>query len=130
MQKARTILIIEDNEVVQAQTRAFIQTRYRTLGREVQVIQAPSAKQGLEFLRMHGLEFDIILLDGCLDGQEPDGLQMIPDIRALYSGPILAMSKSFELREMMLKAGATHQCEKSYAAGTAVSILEQQEIAA
>jgi len=120
----KKVLIIEDDEKVQLGLRGVIPALAKSLGAEVQTISAYSREEGLERL-LENLDIDLVVLDGCLrDKVTQDGLGMIPFIRNLYPGPLLAISGYPEVRARMLEVGATHECEKPHTPRKVIELLE------
>jgi DNA-binding response OmpR family regulator len=56
----------------------------------------------------------LVVLDGCLGSafrvQIPDTLPLIPEMREIFHGPIIAASSFPSFREMMMGAGCDHHC--------------------
>lgn len=117
MVRNKKLLVIEDDPAVQG-----------TINRDlrifpVEVLQAHSVVEAEKFLR-EDPDIDLILLDGCLDGENPDGFAFIEDCLELSDAPIVAMSKSRDLRKMMLDKGCKHEVEeKRFAAHLVAKLL-------
>ncbi|MES2214048.1 MAG: hypothetical protein V4465_01480 [Patescibacteria group bacterium] len=116
------VLIIEDDQEVVKRIRAGLDRLVP--GTFEELIDANDPRAAMSALRMDP-NVSLIVLDGCLTGEHPDGLGLLPDIRELYPAPrpILAISKSSEMRELMMERGCTHECDKKFAVGMMLKIL-------
>ena len=61
-------------------------------------------------------EIDVIILDGCIPGDEVNTIDFIRRARARgFSKPIIAASSMHNYRMQMVNAGCSHETEKEYA---------------
>jgi DNA-binding response OmpR family regulator len=72
------------------------------------VIQIHDKAEVLRAISRHR-ETGLVLLDGCMPDWG-DTLPLIPELRNLYTGPMIALSSLPELRIEMVKAGCDEEC--------------------
>lgn len=114
------VLVIEDDQDVQSSiARQF--NRHKIEG--LILIQAYTIEDGIKELENNS-DIDLVVLDGCLSGDTPDGLQGIPDIKRFYKGRIITNSRSPVMRKLMMSAGATDECDKNRTAGSILRVLK------
>jgi DNA-binding response OmpR family regulator len=95
----KKVLLIEDDGVLGQRAENTI----TSLGFEpIRVIWLKDAE---EMIKAGG--YEVVVLDACLGGHEPNTLHLIPLIRATgFQGPIIANSNTHN--EVLKKAGCTH----------------------
>ncbi len=106
---ATTILLVEDDPVVQIAAARFIRRHHP----EVQLLQAPTVADAEDFIVMMANAIEHVLLDGSMeDGprEEPDTLHLVPMIWDCCSRikTITPISAIPEFRMMLKEAGCTH----------------------
>lgn len=116
MNRRKKILVVEDDPGLQGLI-------YRGLkSYEVEVLQAHNSLEAEKLFAEHE-DIDLVLLDGCLDGDNPDGAGLVHEFKVREALPILAMSSSRDLRHLMVEQGCTGEVEKIFAARTAARLL-------
>jgi CheY-like chemotaxis protein len=111
-----TVLVIEDDVRIQ---KRIADTVNGSLERDdIEIVQTTSYHNALEALKSHP-SFDLVFLDGCLDGDQPDGLSLINDIRHKHPKPklLFAMSSADGMRKLMVERGCDRECKKNHVAG-------------
>ncbi len=115
------ILIIEDDP----EMMEWLHDHLIDMGKGIETLIAFTAKEGENQIKGNP-DVDLVILDGCLDGDRPTGASLIPTIRDYYPHPkpILAISKSETLRKMMVERGCTHECGKFFVPRNVANILK------
>jgi len=114
------VLIVEDDP----EMMEWIHDHLIDMERDIEVLIAFTADEGEKQIKENP-SVDLVVLDGCLNGDHPTGVELIPTIREFYPSPkpILAISKSELLRQFMIEKGCTHECGKNYAPRNILNIL-------
>lgn len=114
----KKILIIEDSPTWQGRFREILADRAEGKIILEQAYDMPSALALFEQKK-----FDLIAIDGCLTGDTPDGLTLAEEFRKTFDGPMLAISTSAELRQMMKERGCNEECKKEFAPEMIMAML-------
>ncbi len=116
MEPRRKVLVVEDELEIQ---EMFARRLERF---PIDLIRATTPKEAREKFEEH-LDIELVMLDGCLDGDSGDVTNLIPVFRR-RNIPVVAMSKSDILRMMMIDIGCTHQIEgKKFGPANVLRIL-------
>lgn len=67
--------------------------------------------------------FDLIVMDCCCPGNQPNTMDLVRKIRQIFQGPIVANSSNPDYTKQLIAAGASHECEKFLVPSTVVRIL-------
>ncbi len=100
----KTLLLVED---LKHHQKEFIDALQNT----VDITCASTEKEAREAFTGKK-DFDIIAMDGCLNGDKVDTVELVKFIRLTYTGPIVAISGSIEYNKTLLAAGCSHQALK------------------
>ena len=119
----KNILLIEDDST-------WLQRWQDDLRDEVGEYQICTAKTPQEAFGAFPLrqDWDAIIIDGCIGGDDFNALPVIEEIRKTFSGVMIAASMNPDLRDMMMRAGCTSQTEKKYAVQQMLHILRRQVV--
>lgn len=115
------MLIVEDDTQIQNTYKRTLFNRFGQSGK-IQLIQAYTASEGEDFL-LENSDLDLIVLDGSLE-HHGSGYELLQRIKEFYNGPILAISGSRDMRQMMMASGGTHECEKNFVPRNILNILD------
>lgn len=117
MNERKKILVVEDDSSLQ-------NIIYRGLrSYPVVVLQAHSEEEAKKLFAEND-DIDLILLDGCLSGDDPSALYLIPEFQKRPEVILVAMSSNPSLRQMMLERGCHHEVEgKNLASRKAAELL-------
>lgn len=117
----KKVLVVEDYEM----QRALIHAR---LKRIAEVMLAENSRQARHMFKTNP-EVYLIMMDFDLGAAESTGADLIREFLASgFHGPIIAMSSYPESNQKMMKAGATHFCDKHEAASLAHLLLKEMEV--
>ncbi len=98
------VLLIEDDL---GQLREWVESLD---GFEINIETATSISQAeTEFPKK---KWALVVVDGCIGGDDFNSPPLISKMRETYSGPMIATSKSSDLCEAMVNAGCDYRVEK------------------
>ena len=118
METRKKILLIEDDLDWLKRWQSPLTRRYA-----MDIICARSIGEALEVFPTKN--WDLIVVDGCIGGDDFNSPPLIQKMRETYSGPMVAASRSRELMMEMKKAGCSHKAnEKSFVPAIIEDILE------
>ena len=100
----KKVLIVEDDPDWQSMWK-------RKLEGKVHVLMASSVEKG-EQLFNENPDVDVIVMDACVSGEEPDTLPLVTNIRQTFSGPMIAASGSYTFRQCLKSYGCDHESRK------------------
>lgn len=112
----KKILIIDDDIVWQEVWK-------RSLGKRVALLPALSIPEAEKTFTEHN-DIDLIAIDGCVPGDTINTKPLIRKFRETYKGPMVAISKASLVRDCLIDAGCSHECEKKWLPGNILKILE------
>lgn len=93
-------------------------------GYDINVVTASTLEELDRVFEGHEQQLDAIILDGCIPGHDVNTLRFIWKVRDKGCRvPIVASSSLREYRDMMVRAGASHQAPKEAAADTVADVL-------
>ncbi len=97
----KKVLIFED--------LPFLQRHYaKALDGKVVVVSACSVAQAEEAWR-DNRDAALIVMDACLEGEEPDTIALLREIRLEFDGPIVAASSNKYFCDELIAAGCSHK---------------------
>src|SRR5213075_2951108 len=96
----KVIFVVEDDRSLQ---KAW-QNWWAAFDYNIEVVSAYTLEEA-ESLWREGGKKDIVIMDGCLDGNNYNTSYLIREIRQTFTGPMIAASASPELRKLMMQAG-------------------------
>jgi CheY-like chemotaxis protein len=102
----KKILIVEDSQLLQMVWK-------KTFAGKLEVICAFSVSEAEEKFTIHS-DIIAIVMDGCVPGTEFNTGPLVIKFRAKFTGPIIAVSSFPHLRQELVSAGCSHQCDKMF----------------
>lgn len=98
----KKVLIVEDD----VERQAWFWTE---LEGEVEITMASTIPEAIAA----GIDFDMIVMDCCVPGDEPNTMDLVEGIRAAgFTNPILADSKDEDYPPILVRAGCNQGCHK------------------
>ena len=118
LNNAHLVLIADDlPEVLGAWTKELA-------AYDVTVVAASTLEELDKVFEEHEQQLDAIILDGCIPGHDVNTLRFIWKVRDRgCQVPIIASSSLREYRDMMVRAGASHQAPKQEAVDAVADLL-------
>lgn len=105
------VLIADDLSTVISYYKTLLLNKY-----DISTVSATSLEQLDEVFDRFLNEIDVIILDGCIPGDQVNTIGFIRRVRAQgFTKPIIAASSMPQYRMRMLDAGCSHETEKEYA---------------
>lgn len=111
----KKVLVVEDDKRWSGIIR-------RGLGDKVLVAQAFTTKEAEDAFEQIP-DFDVILMDACVPGDDPNTMWLVEKMRETFKGPIIAISSVPEYRQELIKAGADHEAEKTEVAAKVLELV-------
>lgn len=93
-----------------------------TVGSSIRLLQATTLEEA-ERLFGENPDLDAILMDACLQSDEPNTIDLTRRIRQSFSGPMIACSGSPFFLEELMQAGCSHRSTKDDAAKLLLQLL-------
>lgn len=69
-------------------------------------------------------DIELIVMDACLKGEEPDTILLVTHFRKTFSKTIIATSSNIEYRQYLVSAGCDLECDKNEVAKIVSKILQ------
>lgn len=109
------VLLVDDREdVIHYYKQQLLETY------NISTMSATTLKELDEKFDEYSPEIDVIILDGCMPGDDLNTVDFITRARAEgFAKPIIAASGSPLYRQLMFEAGCSHKSEKQHAPGLA-----------
>ena len=101
----KKILIIEDRMDIQKEWKDSL-AEY-----PVEIISAYSVV-GAKIAFNSNNDLDIIAVDACVPGSEPNTMEIVKNFRTLFRGPMIAISNRDDFNNLLVSAGCDHKTEK------------------
>lgn len=99
----KKVLIVEDNYGWQSIWKRDLQ--------KVELLVADSIEEAKKIFSQND-DVDLIVMDACVPGDEPNTMNLVREMRKTYHGSILANSSVLKYREILLNAGCDKECHK------------------
>lgn len=94
------ILIVDDNEEMQRALK-------RSLANDYVLLQSLTIEEARR-LYQENADIALIVMDGCVPGDEINTLPLVREFRQNFSGPIIANSGNPDYQQQLLAAGCSH----------------------
>lgn len=94
------VLLIEDSQ-------QWARSIKRGLSEFCEVVYAESQDQARQLFAQHKGDFQVIVMDSCVPGDQPNTHTLTRDLRAQFEGPIVANSSLEHYFSEIVKAGAS-----------------------
>lgn len=111
----KNVLIVEDNAIF------ALGWQWELKSRKIGSVHAVTIEEARSFFQAD--YFDLIVMDCCVPGDEPNTMPLVQFMRQTYKGPILANSSHHPNIVELLKAGASHHSDKMSVASRVCEIL-------
>ena len=116
----KTVLVVEDNN----QVFEMINNYFDGI---INVLRAEDLDSGYKLFDENSNVIDLIIMDACVPGIEPNSMPLIKKIINLgFTKPIIANSSNSDFNDILIEAGATHKSEKYKAGILALELLGEQ----
>jgi len=113
---AKKVLIIDDLPMIHGMIS------YELAWKNVICISASTKVQAQELFALHE-DIDLIVIDACLEGEQPDSMDLVVMLRELYKGPMLAISQIADYNNILMHYGCNHQAKKADVSKAIINIL-------
>jgi len=98
------VLIVEDRRDYQAYYK-------RALDGKLDIIHAFTIAEAEAQFEANP-DIAAIVMDACVPGGSPNTLPLVEKFRTTFSGPMIASSSAWKYRQILLKAGCSHETDK------------------
>ncbi|MDD5289807.1 MAG: hypothetical protein PHT40_01230 [Patescibacteria group bacterium] len=117
----KKVLVVEDRDSdFSPMERVF---KFHDKNSEIEILHAKTLKEG-ENLFFANPDVEVIIMDACVEGDEPDSMPLIEKIvKSGFKKPIIAASGSSLNNDELITAGATHKADKYKAVKLALQFL-------
>ena len=83
------------------------------IGIEIEYLRAETIEEGF-MLYNENPDVDLIVVDACVPGHDPNTMEFVKAVRKTFSGPMIATSSDPNFRKLLLKAGCDVECEDKF----------------
>ncbi|MCC7004658.1 response regulator [Candidatus Nomurabacteria bacterium] len=110
MPTLKQVLIVEDN----TQRIAAWKSELNRYSQQINIVVAESIEDARSEFQKNPTP-DLIVMDCCVPGDDPNTMDLVKEIRENYRGPILANSSAGAFyTDKLIRAGASHACSKGW----------------
>jgi DNA-binding NarL/FixJ family response regulator len=100
----KKVLIVEDHRFLQEQWK-------EELSGKVEILSAFSISEAEEKF-VENSDIDLIVMDACVPGNNPNTSPLVEKFRATFVGPMIATSSISGYRQQLMRAGCDYECPK------------------
>ncbi|MFA6338715.1 MAG: hypothetical protein WCW87_01485 [Candidatus Paceibacterota bacterium] len=100
----KKVLVVEDQ-------KWFHDALHHWFDGDLKIVSALSIKEAEKQFASNP-DIDVILMDGCVPGNEFNTRALVLKFRETFNGPMIAISSIEEYQDLLVEAGCSHKSEK------------------
>lgn len=114
----KKVLIVEDEEDWQGIWGRFLKRE------GIEVLEGLTLKEGEQLFESNP-DLALVIMDGCVGGEELNSTPLVQKMRLTFNGPIVAASGSSSFRKQLMKIGCSHEAPKDMVSALVSKILKE-----